>query len=117
MNTFVRLFFLATLLAGAPVALAHSHPTEMSPAANSTVSAPDSIVIHFSEALEPKFSSVSLADAAGHVVSKERTSCSTDGKTMTLKVPTLAPGSYTVNWVAVATDTHRSEGKYKFTVK
>jgi copper resistance protein C len=117
MNAFVRNLFLAALLAGAPFAFAHSHPTAMTPAANSTVSAPGSIVIHFSEALEAKFSSISLADAAGHVVSKEPASRSTDGKIMTLKVPVLAPGSYTVNWVAVATDAHRTEGNYKFTVK
>lgn len=117
MNTFVRNFFLAALLSGALVVFAHSHPTEMRPAANSTVSAPNSVVIHFSEALEPKFSSISVADAAGHVVTKEPASCSADGKTMTVKVPALAPGSYTVNWVTVATDAHRAQGNYKFTVK
>jgi len=36
---------------------------------------------------------------------------------MMVPVPTLAPGVYTVNWVGVSVDTHRSQGEYKFTVK
>ncbi len=118
MKALVRNFFLATLLAGVPLAFAHSHPTQMSPAANSTVNAPNSIVIHFSEELEPKFSMVTLADAAGKTVSKQPSVVGKDAKTMTLQLPALAPGVYTVKWVTVAADDgHRLEGNYKFTVK
>jgi methionine-rich copper-binding protein CopC len=29
----------------------------------------------------------------------------------------LAPGVYTVSWVAIAVDSHRTQGHYQFTVK
>lgn len=114
--TAVRKFPLILVLAAAS-ALAHTHPEQMTPAANSTVSSPANVTIHFSEALEPKFSTISVTDAAGHVVNKEPSVVGADAKTMTLTLPTLAPGVYTVNWVGVAADTHRSQGDYKFTVK
>lgn len=118
MKTFVSNFFFAALLAGAPLAFAHSKPTEMSPAANSVVSAPNSIVVHFSEELEPKFSMMTLADTAGKTVSKQPSVVGKDAKTMTLPLPALASGIYTVKWVTVAADDgHRLEGNYKFTVK
>ena len=109
--------FVLTLLLAAPAAFAHTHPVDMMPAANATVSAPANIMIHFSEALEPKFSMLTLTDAIGHVVNKEPSKVSPDAKMMTLPLPTLAPGVYTVNWIGVAVDTHRSQGDYKFTVK
>lgn len=117
MKAFCRSFFLATLFIVAPLAIAHTHPTEMMPAAGSTVSAPGNIMIHFSEPLEPKFSSISVIDDGGHVVNKEASVCAPDAKSMSVKLPALKPGTYTVEWVGVATDTHRSQGDYKFTVK
>ena len=117
MKALSRNVLFAVALATAPLALAHTHPTQMSPAADVTVSAPDAVVIHFSEPLEPKFSSISVTDAGGHVVNKEASTCAPDAKSMSVKLPVLKPGSYTVNWVGVSTDTHRTQGDYKFTVK
>jgi hypothetical protein len=108
---------VVTLLLAATLAFAHSVPVEMSPAANSTVSAPASVIVHFSEALEPKFSTLTLADADGKLVSKEHSVVSADTKVMTLPLPALAPATYTVNWTSVAVDSHRAQGNYKFTVK
>ena len=112
----LSLLVLAVLV-GAPTAFAHTHPVEMTPAADATVGAPQNITIHFSEPLEPKFSQITLTDATGHVINKEPSVVGADAKTMMVPVPTLAPGVYTVNWVGVSVDTHRSQGEYKFTVK
>lgn len=108
------------MLAGAalttvPAAFAHAEPVMMMPAANSTVNAPKSVMIHFSEALEPKFSKITVTDAAGHVVTKE--AAAVNAKMMTVTLPDLKPGVYTVHWTSVATDSHRLSGEYKFTVK
>jgi methionine-rich copper-binding protein CopC len=89
----------------------------MSPAADSTVNAPAKITIKFNGALEPKFSTITVADAAGHPVAKQPSSCTADKLSMTLALPPLAPGVYTVTWVGVSADTHRAQGSYKFTVK
>lgn len=109
---------LLLMLVAVPVALAHAHPKVMKPAPDSTGPAPVSISITFSEAVEPKFSSIRLTDqngnAAGSEVSKPLPA---DPKTITLAVPKLAAGTYVVQWVSVALDGHRLEGSYKFTVR
>ena len=63
----LSLFVLTLLLAA--LAFAHSEPVSMVPAANSTVAAPANVTVHFSEAMEPKFSKLTLSNAAGAVVS------------------------------------------------
>lgn len=105
------------LLVIVPAAFAHTSPVGMTPAADSTVTAPPNVTIKFSGALEPKFSMITVTDASGHVVNKEASVVGADAKVMTVGLPPLAPGVYTVHWVGVSTDTHRSQGDYKFTVK
>ena len=110
----------STLLVAAmlvPAAFAHTAPVTMTPPADSTVSSPPNVTINFSGALEPKFSSITVTNAAGHVVNKEPSAVGADTKVMTVPLPPLPPGVYTVHWVGVSTDTHRSQGDYKFTVK
>ncbi len=106
------------LFMASQTAFAHSQPVSMTPAANATVAAPANVVVHFSEELEPKFSMMTLTDAGGKTISKQPSVVGKDAKTMTLPLPALAPGVYTVKWVSVAADdAHRLEGNYKFTVK
>ena len=105
------------LLLVIPAAFAHTSPVTMTPAADSTVSAPHDVTITFSGALEPKFSMITVTNAEGHVVNKEASAVGEGAKVMTVALPPLTPGVYTVHWVGVSTDTHRSQGDYKFTVK
>jgi methionine-rich copper-binding protein CopC len=112
----VALFALTLLIASLP-AFAHTHPAMMMPAADQTVESPEVVMIHYTEAVEPKFSQITVTDASGHVMNKEASVTSSDGKMISVAMPKLQPGIYTVNWVAVAVDGHRSNGDYKFTVK
>ncbi len=115
-RTILALLFL--LLVAVPAAFAHAHPVTMTPAKDSTVSAPGEVSMTFSEALEPKLSLLELQDNMGMTLSKAASVLDPkDAKHLTLALPTLAPGAYTVHWVSVATDGHRLEGKYSFTVK
>lgn len=108
---------LCGLLAPA-AALAHAHPKVMDPAPDSSVSAPKHVSIEFSEALDPKFSSLRVTSGNGTMVSKASSVVDAgDPKHMTLDLSALPPGVYVVHWVSVATDGHRLEGNYKFTVK
>jgi copper resistance protein C len=112
-------FLLLLLLAvSAPLASAHSHPVSMVPAANATTSPPEKVTIHFSGDLVSKFSSITVSDATGHVVSKATSVVGPgDTKLMTVVLPPLPSGTYTVHWVAVSVDSHRTQGGYNFTVK
>jgi methionine-rich copper-binding protein CopC len=111
-------FALLFMLAAAPSALAHAHPMVMKPAPDSTGPAPSSISITFSEAVEPKFSSIQLTDEKGKAVGSEVSrSAPGDPKTLILAVPQLKAGTFVVHWVNVAVDGHRLEGNYKFSVQ
>jgi methionine-rich copper-binding protein CopC len=100
------------------VGLAHAHPTVRKPAPDSTGPAPSSISITFSEAVEPKFSSIQLTDEKGKSVDSDASRPKpNDPKTLILAVPKLTAGTYIVHWANVAVDGHRLEGSYKFTVR
>jgi len=108
----------AVLMLASVPAFAHAHPVTMSPAPDSTVTAPTEVSIIFSEDLEPKFSSLKLVDSAGNVVSKQPSVLDPkNAKHMTLALPKLAPGVYTLRWMSSALDGHKMSRSYNFTVK
>ncbi len=99
-------------------AFAHARPKIMNPAPGSTVASPASISIIFSEALEPKFSSITVTDGSGKLQNKVASQpSSSDPKELTLALPRLSPGVYTVHWATAAVDGHRAEGQYNFSVR
>jgi copper resistance protein C len=107
---------LALALAGLSCpAAAHAFLERARPAAGEKLrAAPAELELHFSEALEPAFSGVTVTDAAGGDVSVGPSSAS--GTEMSLPLKVLKPGRYRVSWHAVSVDTHRTEGQYNFLV-
>jgi len=106
------------LLVAAPAAFAHAHPKTMTPAPDSTGPAPNKISITFSEAIEPKFSSIKLTDVEGKSVDPEASvPAPGDPTTLTLAVRKLPAGTYVVRWSNVSVDGHQLQGSYKFTVR
>jgi len=109
---------LATALLLPLAAFAHAHPTKMNPAPDSTVAPPAKLEITFSEAVEPKFSSLEVDDSLGMSMTQAKAQpVPGDAMTLMLPLPKLAAGVYTVKWVSVATDGHRLANQYKFTVQ
>ena len=108
-----------SLVAVTSLAHAHAYPKIRTPAADTTVAEPPhEVAIEFDEALEPAFSSIAVTDAHGNAVSTGKSAVDAhDRRRMTVEVGNLAPGAYTVAWVAVAEDGHRTEGRYAFNVK
>ena len=121
MKNLVRLRFLAAVctLAVAQLAQAHAHPKQEIPAPKAVVDGSiTQVKIVFDDALEGAFSSLSVTNAAGQTVTTAKALLDAgDKKTLTVAVPKLQPGVYTVHWVAVAEDSHRTHGDYTFTVK
>jgi len=113
------LIAFATLVLATIPAFAHAVPKAMTPAPDSTVSAPTEISMTFSEELEPKFSVIKLVDSTGAVVSKESAVLDPkDAKHLTLHLPKGIPaGVYTVQWTSSATDGHKLSRSYNFTIK
>ncbi len=118
-STLSRGGLAALTLATSQLAHAHAHPTTEAPAPNATVAAPaQSVAIDFDDTLEPTFSSIAVTDAAGKAVTTAKSSVdASNRKHMSVALDASKPGVYTVAWVAVASDGHRTHGQYTFTVK
>lgn len=106
-------------LSTAQLAIAHAHPKHEVPAVGSTVGISTSeVAIDFDEGLEPSFSSIVVTGADGKSVNRGKSNVvQNDDKHMSASLEPLAAGTYTVTWIAVAKDGHRTHGNYAFTVK
>ena len=86
---------LILAFAAVPAAFAHAHPKTIVPAPDSVGPAPSKISITFSEAVEPKFSSIKLTNMDGKSADPEASApVPGDPATITLAVPSLPPGTY-----------------------
>lgn len=109
----------ALFIAACQLAHAHAYPQHQSPSAGETVPATQKdVVIDFDDGLEPAFSSIAVTDAQGKdVTSGKAVVDASNRKHMSVGLKVLTPGVYTVKWVAVADDGHRTQGHYTFTAK
>jgi methionine-rich copper-binding protein CopC len=124
MKTFTRkqLMGLATsaVIAFVPAAaFAHGQLESAVPSANSTVdAAPDMLRLTFNEDLESAFSTVKVTNANGAAVSKEKAKVdASNPRVLTISLPKLSSGSYSVQWAVMTHDSHRTKGTYSFQVK
>jgi copper resistance protein C len=115
------LCFGMAALAGLPAqAFAHAHLKASTPADQATVSpGPQMLRLEFSEGVEPKFCTVAVTMGDG--MDMGPTTLATDPQDPKILIATLpgklAAGTYKVVWHAVATDTHKTDGSYGFTVE
>ena len=114
------LFLLCVLLwwAGAEQrAAAHAVLERSSPPANATLENPPGRVdLWFSEEIDRAFSSARVLDSRGQAVAGPG-SVSSDGRQITLPLPSLPQGLYTVTWrVLSAVDGHATSGVVLFGV-
>jgi copper transport protein len=107
----------ALWLAAAGIALAHADLLSSVPAANASVTtSPPSLVLTFTEAIDPATSSLTLLGPDGRPVAGfGRLRVNDTATNATADVPRLAPGVYTVNYrVTSAADGHVTSGQYAF---
>ena len=109
----------AMLLALSPLAaLAHVFPQKQEPGAGTTVEAPAKVAITFDGPLEPAFSTLTVTDAASKQVNTAKSAVDSQQPSVeSVALPALPAGKYTVHWVAVGSDGHRTHGDYSFNVK
>jgi hypothetical protein len=107
---------LGLLLAATP-AFAHAFLERARPAVGSSIQAsPPAIVITFTEGVEPHFSQIEVHDASGSRVDKGDVHSDGAETRLAVSLPKLPQGTYTVIWHATSVDTHKTEGKFNFTV-
>ena len=117
-----RFATLAVLVAAASLiglpAFAHPYPQTATPPVNSTVTlTPSEVTITFTESVEPRFSSIEVTGAnAQRVEDGKPHLVDGDGKRLVVGLKSLLPGTYTVEWRATSVDSHKTNGRYHFTV-
>ena len=108
----------ATFVLAMSQAHAHAKLESTTPKADSTVSSPQLIQVHFSEAIEVKLSSLKLIASDGTEVSIMSMNEAKDPSTLSIMPnATLKPGVYTAAWSIVSDDGHKEKGSFKFNVK
>jgi copper resistance protein C len=119
LHTTARATVAALMIAACRLAHAHAYPTHQAPSAGATVSTSQKdVAIDFDDGLEPAFSSIAVTDAQGKPVTSGHAEVDpSNRKHMSVGLAPLTPGAYTVSWVAVADDGHRTQGHYTFTLK
>lgn len=110
-------FFIAAMtFAGA--AFAHVFPQHQEPGAGASVASPSQVSITFDGPLEPAFSTLTVTNSAGNQANiAKATVDSQQPANISVALPALPAGRYTVHWAAVAEDGHRTHGDYSFDVK
>ena len=114
MRSSVVALSLLVLIASAP-AYAHASLVSANPSAGSALNAaPGEVTLTFTDKLEVAFSRITVTDSTGVDVTQGKIEVS--GNTMRISLKPLNGGTYTVNWRAVSTDTHKTDGSFAFSV-
>ena len=119
MNWLCRiLFFCLVVILSASRVSAHGFLEHSDPSVGSKVhSAPADVRIWFTEAIEPRFSSIQVFDATGKQIDKKDTHSDPSNHSLfQVLLPRLGPGSYKVIWRIVSVDTHRTNGDFTFQI-
>jgi copper resistance protein C len=109
---------LALLVMASP-AWPHASLVRSSPARRATLAtAPDRVQLWFNEAVEPRFSSVSVRDAAGQSVDLGDARVDPeDPKRLTVGLRPLGRGTYRVRFRVLSVDGHVVESEFPFTLR
>src|SRR5262245_40708227 len=108
-----------SLFAFVPSAAAHALPVKTNPSPRELVQAPPPrVVIQFSENVNPQVASIRVLDQARRAVDSNDTQVDpTDAHVVSVSLPLLKSGTYTVVWrVQSADDGHVSSGSYYFQI-
>jgi len=110
---------VATLAGGIHPARAHAALVRSEPSRRAVLTEPPKQVrLWFNEPVEPDYSSISLLDAAEHLVPTGQAKTSPgDGKLLILDLPPLAPGRYTVRYRVNSIDGHIVEASFDFSLE
>jgi len=108
-----------TLVLTAAESWAHAVLVRSSPTARATLSRPpERVLLWFNERLEPAYSRASVWDTLGQQVDAADAVVDTGEPTrLSVGLPGLKPGTYTVKFRVLSVDGHLVESQFPFTVR
>ncbi|HEX7058104.1 MAG TPA: copper resistance protein CopC [Bacilli bacterium] len=96
---------------------AHAVLEQATPFANSELNAaPQSVELTFNERVDPDLFSLQVIDSRGKSVTSQKAAISPDHKSLSLKLPKLPNGVYTVTYRVISADGHPVEQSYVFSI-
>ncbi|MBM7566800.1 copper resistance protein CopC [Paenibacillus sacheonensis] len=105
------------LFGGASAAFAHSELERTAPEPNTKYEqSPRLVELGFNEAIEAKVGSVEVLDDKSRRVTDAKPQTSADHKSISLALPELGEGVYTVSYAIISADGHPVSGSYVFVV-
>ena len=106
------------MLAQPSPAFSHAFLDHASPRVGSEIAtSPPELSITFTQEVEPLFSTIEVDGPNGVAVATGKPRVAPDNnQRLVLELPKLTPGTYTVIWHVTSVDTHKTEGRYTFTV-
>lgn len=119
MRLLAGLAFVLILVTALPLnASAHAALVKSSPARGTTLlQHPQRVELVFSERLEPAYSTVEVVDAANQQVDLRDGSLSpADSRRLTVSLPPLTAGKYTVRFRVLSVDGHVVQSEFPFTI-
>jgi methionine-rich copper-binding protein CopC len=117
MAAFTRALAIVALMLGAGQASAHAFLKTASPAVGSTLQqAPAQLVIDFTEGVEPSFCTIAVQDDSGADYVEGAPHLVGGDTHLAVALKPLQAGTYKVTWHATAVDTHKTQGRYSFTI-
>jgi methionine-rich copper-binding protein CopC len=107
-----------SLMLASTASFAHAELENASPAADATLqSTLSEVALGFTEAVEPKFSTIKVQDSEGMRVDNADVSAAPgNAKRLSVSLRPLQPGTYEVLWRVTSTDTHKTNVSYTFKV-
>jgi copper resistance protein C len=79
---------------------------------------PKQVELWFNERLEPSFATLTVWDGTGSLVGNGRATVGADDrKRLTLDLPALPTGTYTVRFRVLSVDGHVAEDSFRFSVR
>jgi methionine-rich copper-binding protein CopC len=114
-----RLTLLIVLLVVPSISWAHAYLVKSSPARRAVLSGGTArVVLWFNERLEAQFSQASVWNTEGQQVDGGDVQVGPDdGKKLSVGIPTLPAGTYTVKYRVLSVDGHIVESEFPFTVR
>ena len=99
-------------------ALAHAFLKDATPSVGSLLTSPPTqVAIDFTEGVELAFSSIVVTNGAGRAVQSGHPHLDGAQTRLAVALGPLPPGRYRVTWHATATDTHKTQGSFTFTLR
>jgi len=105
------------LVASANSVWAHAFLEMASPPVGSqSPVSPADLTLRFTEPVEPLFSTIQLLGPSGLPISVAAPKPIDNAQALVVALPKLQAGTYTVVWHVTSVDTHKTEGRFQFSV-